>query len=706
MADGRPPQLSAEPEPDSRRLGSWKEIARYLGRTVRTVQRWEQTLDLPVRRLQHDAGASVFAYTHELDRWLTRRSLKVHAGKPEPGPVNPPAPETSATAAASTPTPVEPVRRWRRTVMDGLAVVTALVVAGVYVVNRMSTPAPAPAAHLVPRHLTTDAGIERFPALSPDGRQVVYTWDGDNGQVDLYLRLVDVENHIRLTDDAAVEESPTWAPDGLSIAFLRRAGPGQRELLVVPAIGGQTRHVITFEVPASLDSARSISAAADWSADGRWIVYTELGDSPDAQRLSVIDIESGARIELTDPDEGVSDVSPRFSPDGRLLAFTRSPSALKGSIHVMAFDAESGRPGRSWQLPEATPWNSYPAWTADGADLVFSSGRWPRTGLWRMPADGSAAPEPLTGTSQGSSQPTISPVVETGNAKPGAAWRVVYPVIELENDIWEIGLEEGAGTSPLLRTSQRERFPSYASDGRIAFISDRSGNREVWVASPDGKDWQQWTNWQSAYIWRPTFSPDAQLLAYTVEIDNVNRLKVQTGPLAPARDLSGGFANDEDLAWSRDGRRLYVVSSNRGEQGPAVWAVPLDGSSPTQVTAGHLLPLGEGPGGRWLYLNDPGAEPSTLQRLDLETGELEQIELAGAVRHSFTLGPDGIYFVVRTGDISEIHRWAWPNGEQVRVLALDHEPEVGMAISPDGKRALLARISLLRSDLMVAEAQY
>jgi len=707
MGGPPPPELSAKPDPASRRLDSWKEIARYLGRTVRTVQRWEQTLDLPVRRLQHDGGSSVFAYTHELDRWLTRRSLVVHQGKSAAVPDSPPEPD-SETAAGPLPAtaPRPPSRRLAWYGLTALTALTVIAMAGIYAVNRFSVPRPPPAGHLVPRHLTTDSGIERFPALSPDGRQVVYTWDGDDGQVDLYLRLVDVEEHIRLTDDAAIEENPAWSPDGLSLAFLRRAGPARRELRVVPALGGRDRRVTVFSVPAKLDAARSISAGIDWSPDGRWIAYTPQGDDPESMRLSVIDVETGRQIDLTDPAEGVSDLSPCFSPDGRLLAWARSPSALTGSIHVMEFDPGSPRPGRSWRLPNATPWNSEPAWTADGRDLVFSSGRWPRTGLWRMPADGSAAPQPLTGTGRGGSQPSIARLQQTAGAAQTAAWRVVYAVIELENDIWEIPFEAGAGSAPLLRTSQRERFPSFAADGRIAFLSDRSGSREIWVADPDGRDWQQWTRWQSAYVWRPSFSPDARLLAYTVEIDHVHRLHVQDGPLAHARDLSGGIANDEDLAWSRDGQRIYVVSSNRGANGRAVWSVPLDGSEPTLVVPGPLLPLGESPNGRWLYLHEPGTKQSHLRRLGLASGTLEAVVLEGDGRHSFTLGPDGVYFVARFGAGLEIHRWDWRSEAQVRVRPLDHEPEVGMAISPDGRRALLARISLQRSDLMVAEAQY
>ena len=56
------------------RLESWKEVASYLGRTVRTVQTWEKNEGLPVHRHQHDKQGSVYAYPAELDRWLEDRS--------------------------------------------------------------------------------------------------------------------------------------------------------------------------------------------------------------------------------------------------------------------------------------------------------------------------------------------------------------------------------------------------------------------------------------------------------------------------------------------------------------------------------------------------------------------------------------------------------------------------------------------------------
>jgi hypothetical protein len=55
-------------------LTCWKDIARYMGKGVRTVQRWEQKLDLPVRRPRGNAyKSSVVARTPDLDVWLASR---------------------------------------------------------------------------------------------------------------------------------------------------------------------------------------------------------------------------------------------------------------------------------------------------------------------------------------------------------------------------------------------------------------------------------------------------------------------------------------------------------------------------------------------------------------------------------------------------------------------------------------------------------
>jgi predicted DNA-binding transcriptional regulator AlpA len=52
-------------------LTSWKEIAQYLGKGVRTVQRWERSLELPVRRPVGKPNGIVLADTEEIDAWLS-----------------------------------------------------------------------------------------------------------------------------------------------------------------------------------------------------------------------------------------------------------------------------------------------------------------------------------------------------------------------------------------------------------------------------------------------------------------------------------------------------------------------------------------------------------------------------------------------------------------------------------------------------------
>src|SRR5215472_8933393 len=70
----------AKPLPEGL-LDGWKQIAEYLGRTERTVQRWEKNKGLPIRRLQADSPEEqprVFAYKSELDLWWKEHQTKLN----------------------------------------------------------------------------------------------------------------------------------------------------------------------------------------------------------------------------------------------------------------------------------------------------------------------------------------------------------------------------------------------------------------------------------------------------------------------------------------------------------------------------------------------------------------------------------------------------------------------------------------------------
>ena len=56
-------------------IRSWKDIAQYVGTSVKTVQRWERALEFPVRRVNPSRGSIVFAFQNEIEDWLRKRAL-------------------------------------------------------------------------------------------------------------------------------------------------------------------------------------------------------------------------------------------------------------------------------------------------------------------------------------------------------------------------------------------------------------------------------------------------------------------------------------------------------------------------------------------------------------------------------------------------------------------------------------------------------
>jgi TolB-like protein/Tfp pilus assembly protein PilF len=146
-----------EPEPSSHtsvdglgpRLDSWKEIASYLDRDVRTVQRWERGEGLPVHRQQHDKLGSVYAFRDEIDGWRAARSTRPEEPSPE-------SPETSTGGDATPPwapelppqaiTPAGPVgvrRNATRFTLISVALVL-IVLAGWLTVRQIATGRSAP----------------------------------------------------------------------------------------------------------------------------------------------------------------------------------------------------------------------------------------------------------------------------------------------------------------------------------------------------------------------------------------------------------------------------------------------------------------------------------------------------------------------------------------------------------------------------------
>ena len=128
MSGNPQPRPGVEDRRANERLDSWKEIAVYLKREVRTVQRWEKNEGLPVRRLMHDKQGTVFAYKSEINTWWHERQANIDQDE-ENGESALEAAVDTLAAQPSRPATVtrrKPIARWIPVVWLSVLVLTAV----------------------------------------------------------------------------------------------------------------------------------------------------------------------------------------------------------------------------------------------------------------------------------------------------------------------------------------------------------------------------------------------------------------------------------------------------------------------------------------------------------------------------------------------------------------------------------------------------
>lgn len=155
--------------PNERRLDSWKTIAEYLGRDVRTVMRWSKAQGLPVRRVAGGKGRSVYAFAEEIDEWLKGRT-------PDAADAEPARPAQDADAP---PLPAAP-ERGRVTRLAAVAATLLVIALGVIGPRIVSTRGTEPSEVAIDRrgvHRVTADGasslifsFERLPGAVPLSR--------------------------------------------------------------------------------------------------------------------------------------------------------------------------------------------------------------------------------------------------------------------------------------------------------------------------------------------------------------------------------------------------------------------------------------------------------------------------------------------------------------------------------------------------------
>ncbi len=615
-----PPTRDLQPEPSAEgRLDSWKEIAAYLSRGTRTVQRWEREHRLPVHRLRltRGRGASVHAYKAELDTWWAAHRADLEQESPEAAP----APDGRLL----------PRRAVWIAVLASITVIASL--AGWW----LSGSGRASRAPLRVVPLTSYAGYEDYASFSPDGEHVAFSWTGaKQDNLDIYVKTIGREPPLRLTRDPLPDSYPTWSPDGRWIAFLRSKRPEADAVLLVPAQGGPERQVA--EVCNLQGDLRDPLLA--WTPDGRWLIVPDKSAPAEPYALILLSPDSGEKRRLTAPSSrSLGDSSPAVSPDGKILAFSRCATIEVCDIHLLDLFPDSTAKGQPRRLSREQAAIASIMWLPGGRELLYVLGHGDLPTLQRIEVVGSARAKPVSSVTNIGYQVRISPRGD----------RLAYTLGSDDRNVYRVPLSErGEVTGPpekLASSTRIEQSPSISPDGkRIAVMSYRTGHPEIWVSNLDGSGAVQVTSFGGPLTAIPRWSPDGRYIAFDSRAGGDAEIYVVSPAGGRATRLTSEPSNDCVPSWSRDGRWIYFASDRSGEF--QIWRMPASGGQAIQVTRRGGYGAFEAPDGRLLYYAKTyGYGKTSLWRVPVQGGDEVQVIADVWSRHSFYVVDEGIYFI-------------------------------------------------------------
>jgi Tol biopolymer transport system component/tRNA A-37 threonylcarbamoyl transferase component Bud32 len=207
------------------------------------------------------------------------------------------------------------------------------------------------------------------PRLSPDGRRVAAAIQ--EPEVQIWLYDLSRETLTRLTFEGNANENALWTPDGKRITFTsNKEGPLSLFWQLADGSGGLER----------LNASENIQVPSSWSPDGQLLAFFEVNPTTQRDiwvlRMGDPSLRSGqapsansGQVRKAQPflRTPFSETSPRFSPDGRRLAYMSDESG-RYEIYVQPYPG----PGGKWQI--STEGGTEPAWNPNGRELFYRSG--------------------------------------------------------------------------------------------------------------------------------------------------------------------------------------------------------------------------------------------------------------------------------------------------------------------------------------------
>ena len=470
------------------------------------------------------------------------------------------------------------------------------------------------------------------PTWVPDESWMAYRVADGDSYTNRSLRLVSSDGENTVSLGRAVE--PFWyeresvSPSGQHIAYgLRSDGSWGPYTLWLATIDGRERHKVA-------DDVRSHG----WSPDGTQLAFStvENDEGEDLWIMAVGDQGAGTAIQTA---TGVYEW--KWSPDGSRIAYTSADRTDSGLDWQTLWASTRGGPSRQLAAGQIGSWK----WSPDSRRLGYElRGQ----GLWTVTAS-TSADEPDVGPVQ--INPGVRTWDETWEWSPDGRW-LIYVTRESGvrfgvGDLWLASLE--GGTQEWLGSDVDVYGAKWSPAGdRLAFIVDdgEEDGSNLSYGSDDGDLWVYTVHdgekeWVSGDISRVVWSPDGQMLAYSV-----------TGPAVDR--YHGVYAPAPLWVWETDAREPYRLVADQvvyarwspASSGIAYWRWPEDYSP-------------DDPGGElWLWSEHTNATGRVAR--SVHTGQPENISAISTGVRSWDWSPEGTYLAYRTVEggvsIAEISR--------------------------------------------------
>jgi len=387
----------------------------------------------------------------------------------------------------------------------------------------------------------------------------------------------------------------------------------------------------------------------------------------------------------------MGDHFPRFSPDGRTVAFDRKRQELDSSIYLVSVGG-----GEPRLLVSGNMFTEGLDWTPDGREIIFSASRPGSPGfsaLWRVPVVG-GEPEMLAVGEEGT-YPTLS--------RQRAL--MSYQRTSGKADLWRVGGpfagDEELKPTRLISSGTYNNLPRYSPDGgMIAFGSGRSGNQEVWICEADGSNPVQLTHLETA-SGLPLWSPDGRQLSFTSGVEGIQDVYVMSVSGGIPTRLTENETDDFSGSWSRDGRWIYF-SSNRGGT-YQLYRMPAEGGEAIQLTTeGGFFGFESHDGRSLLFTKRRFWEgPYGIWRIPVEGGEEVRVHDRGE-GFSWEVLDGGICYLNLQSDTPTVEFLEVPSGEVRQVAEVEGAVMWGFGVSPDGRWIVYQRQER-ESDIMLVE---